>query len=482
MGCASSDSASANNPRKLEQQKEFTGEKISSEIFVDLKDGNIYEEYEVRSTLGEGAFGCVKLVAHRKTKMPYAMKQIKKQGLIKEDQKILFSEMDILRLIDHPNIVKLHKLYQDNIHYYMVTELCQGGELFDKLASEKNFTEKKAAEIMKQVLSAVTYCHERKIIHRDLKLENILLETKSANSNIKVIDFGTSRKVQEDEKLKLKIGTLYYMAPEVFQGQYDLKVDVWSVGVILYILLCGYPPFNGDDTTIKKKIQKGTFEFNDTEWRSISQEAKDLITKMLKFDPQQRITAQQALQDPWIQSKAPSNPVQPNALNNLKNFYSTSKLKNAIQLFIVTQVTTYQEKEEQLKQFKAMDTDGNGTISPDELKKHYSKHYGQEQAEKLVQEIMKQVDINQSGQIDFNEFLVAAVNKEKILSQEKLKQVFQMFDKNGDGKIQRAELQYIMSGIKIDDGQWKNILEECDKDNDGEISLDELITLMQKLK
>lgn len=135
---------------------------------------------------------------------------------------MLFSEMDLLKGIDHPNIVKLHKLYQDNIHYYLITELCLGGELFDKVASEKNFTEKKAAEIMKQILSAIVYCHERNIVHRDLKLENILLEGKSS-TNLKVIDFGTSRKIKENEKMKLKIGTvkiylfkLYYMAPEVF--------------------------------------------------------------------------------------------------------------------------------------------------------------------------------------------------------------------------------------------------------------------------
>lgn len=157
----------------------------------------------------------------------------------------MFSEVSVLKSIDHPNIIKLFELYQDDTNYYLITEHCQGGELFERIKSAENFSEKEAADYMKQILSAVYYCHERQIVHRDLKPENLLFDQKKQNANIKVIDFGTSRKFDPTKKLTKRLGTPYYIAPEVLKKNYDEKCDVWSCGVILYILLCGYPPFNG---------------------------------------------------------------------------------------------------------------------------------------------------------------------------------------------------------------------------------------------
>ena len=227
----------------------------------------------------------------------------------------------------HPNIVRLLEYYQDPDYFYLVTEYCEGGELFDQIINCGVFSEKLAAGIIRQILSAVVYCHDRHIVHRDLKPENLLLEysnkTFEEGNIVKVIDFGTSIEYNPTEKLKAKLGTAYYIAPEVLRGEYDEKCDVWSCGVILYIFLCGYPPFNGqNDNEIFQKIKKGKFVYPSPEWDNVSQQAKDLVNKMLHFDPKRRISAKEALDDVWIQTfmrDKNGNDARPLNMNQLKN-------------------------------------------------------------------------------------------------------------------------------------------------------------------
>lgn len=280
--------------------------------------------------LGKGAFGDVWLVIYKQTQQKRAMKHIKKDKIIKEDEDNMFAEVNILKELDHPNIVKLHELYQDTRNYYLITEYLEGGELFQKITDLKSFSEKMAADFMKQILSAVMYCHERKIVHRDLKPENILLESKKPGANLKVIDFGTSKKLVGDQKLKKRLGTPYYIAPEVLKRDYNEKCDVWSCGVILYIMLCGYPPFGGYDQEILQNIEIGKFEFDPEDWGKISEDAKNLIKKMLEKDPNKRISAKDAYNDPWIQKNAPSEKIDTKALKNMTNFYGKNKIRTAL--------------------------------------------------------------------------------------------------------------------------------------------------------
>jgi len=184
-------------------------------------------------------------------------------------------EYEILTKLNHPNIVRLLEFYQDADYFYLVTEFCEGGELFDQIINCGVFTENMAAEIIRQILSAVVYCHAHRIVHRDLKPENLLLEYANRSFEqgniVKVIDFGTSVEHVVGEKLKARLGTAYYIAPEVLRGEYDEKCDVWSCGVILYIFLCGYPPFNGeDDAQIFSRIKHGRFSYPSPEWDNVS--------------------------------------------------------------------------------------------------------------------------------------------------------------------------------------------------------------------
>ena len=302
-----------------------------------------------------------------------------------------------------------------------------------------------------------------------------------------MIDFGTSCSYEKGNKLKKKLGTPYYIAPEVLKRNYDQQCDVWSSGVIMYILLCGYPPFNGpNDKVIFQRVLEGKFNFPEEDWSGISKQAKDLIKKMLTYDPSKRIQTSQTLQHDWFKLKmhttinvAGNNKV----LNNLKNFRSDYKFQKAVLLYIISFFDLKDEKDELLKTFKALDLDGDGQLTKDELTIGYSKLMGEEEAKKEVDRIFVTIDVNGTGAIDFTEFLLATVNHKKLLSQERMSQVFKMFDKDGSGTISRDEIKefFSMSADGNSDEFVMELVEEVDKNGDGEISFPEFKDMMMKI-
>jgi len=221
--------------------------------------------------------------------------------------------------------VKLYEFYINAKYYYLVTELVEGGELFDEMQRRKTFNEERAAEIISQLLSAIVYCHERGIVHRDLKPENILMSlTKEGRYRIKIIDFGTAQSFKKNARLRSALGTPYYIAPEVLLMNYNEKCDVWSCGVILYILLSGTLPFYGEtNTEILAAVKRATFTFYSPTWNDISAEAKELVTKMLAFPSSRRISAHKAYMHKWI-TKRKFNKLNPETadtlLSNLRSF------------------------------------------------------------------------------------------------------------------------------------------------------------------
>ena len=229
--------------------------------------------------LGSGAFGEVRVCVHRDSGAQRAVKVLRKSHMDEDEKKMLFNEINNLKDLDRPNILKMFEFFEDEKRYYIVTDICKGGELFDEIVARGKFTENDAAVLMKQVLSCINYCHSNKIVHRDLKPENILLEQNKEFDQIKIIDFGTSLVFDENKKLDEKLGTPYYIAPEVLAKSYGPKCDIWSCGVITYIILSGNPPFNGaSDQEIMKKVKKGDFSFQDPVWQNVTAEGKDFIT------------------------------------------------------------------------------------------------------------------------------------------------------------------------------------------------------------
>lgn len=201
-------------------------------------------------------------------------------------------EVNILKNLNHPNIVRLHEVFEDTKYIWLVTELCDGRELFDEIQSRKKFTELEAAIVTKQILSAIAYCHEKQVAHRDLKPENILIDSKQKGA-IKVIDFGTSHVFDSDKhEMHQMYGTAYYIAPEVLSGNYTEKCDMWSIGVMLYIMLSGKPPFSGkEDRQILQRVAEGHYSLTGDIWAKRSEDSKDLIRRLMEKDPKKRLSA-----------------------------------------------------------------------------------------------------------------------------------------------------------------------------------------------
>ena len=400
---------------------------------------------------------------------------------------MLKNEIQVLKDLDHPNIVKMFEFLEDEKRIYIVTEICKGGELFDEILNRSKFDERDAAIVMKQLLSSINYCHLKNIVHRDLKPENILLEQDRDLEKIKIVDFGTSLSFDKDRNLEEKLGTAYYIAPEVIKKNYNEKCDIWSCGVIMYILLSGEPPFNdprADNDAIMKKVEVGKYDIDHGVWKSISAEGKDLIKKLLTYDPSDRISAADAIKHPWVvdnSSCAIDGKTAENALNNLHNFRADQKLKQAAYSFIASQLISKSEKDRLSKIFKAIDANGDGKLSKEEILNGYEEHFGKHLDEDELDRLFSSVDIDGSGFIDYSEFIMATMNEKKNISEEKLQAAFKTFDKDGNGTISADEVKEVMGLSNLDDSAIKDIIDQVDENKDGEIQFDEFCNLMKNL-
>lgn len=299
-------------------------------------------KYKLGRELGKGQYSTVKEATSLETEKKYAVKCIKDSSLSKEDRDALKVEIDILRKLDHPHIVKFYDFFEERPVYYIVMEYVTGGELFDRIVAKEYYSERDAAKVIKTVCSALKYCHDRGIVHRDLKPENLLLTRNDKgvieDGNIKVADFGFAKTLPNadlESGLKTSCGTPGYVAPEILKGQvYGKEVDLWSLGVILYILLSGYPPFLEDDKTGTKglfaKIKSGVYSFTPKEyWKDVSEDGKNLIRQLLKVDPKERLTIEQVLENKWVNmedKEEESNDIT-KALKEMKKYQARKKWK-----------------------------------------------------------------------------------------------------------------------------------------------------------
>ncbi|XP_022618933.1 calcium/calmodulin-dependent protein kinase type 1D-like [Seriola dumerili] len=290
---------------------------------------NIQEVFDIMEELGSGAFSEVYMVKEKKTGKMFAMKCVKKKQ--KRDLN-LENEIAVLRRIKHDNVVGMEDFYESRTHYYLVMQLVAGGELFDRILDRGVYSEKDASRVIQQVLQAVSYLHENGIVHRDLKPENILYYSQDENSKIMISDFGLSKMV-DNGIMSTACGTPGYVAPEVLaQKPYSKAVDCWSIGVITYILLCGYPPFYEEsETRLFSKIMKAQYEFDSPFWDDISESAKDFIRNMMQKNPSMRYSTDQALRHPWIIGKtARSQDIYYSVSVQIQKNFAKSKWKQAI--------------------------------------------------------------------------------------------------------------------------------------------------------
>ena len=462
------------------------------QVFVDYRTfikGKPYKElnleYKQGIEIGEGGFGKVRTIIHKKTGQLRAVK------LIKKSKEFNLDEIENLMLLNHPNILKLYEYYYDEEeNIYIITEYIRGEELFNKIQEVSNFSEEVAAVIIKSVLQAITYCHSRGIIHRDLKPENILVPTGSAKIDytlLKIIDFGASVLKKDDGKISFRFGTPYYIAPEVLQESYNEKCDVWSIGVIVYLLLVGQAPFDGEnDEEICQKIVSEEIDYENKKIKVLSKEAVDFMKKLLEKNPDKRISSAQALEHEWLKKYAPHTKVNKafskKIYKNLSNFREQSQLSTAVTTFI----TNYLMKDDELKLLKKLffelDVKGVGVITREELYKGMVECYGDKITREEVDQIFSNIDYDNNGTISFDEFVKAAIDKKKLLTDEKLKAAFSLFDRNGDGDIEAKELKEVIGDDNnIDNKVWLDMIKEVDLDGNGVIDFEEFKDMMQKL-
>eukprot|EP00565_Helicotheca_tamesis_P003138 CAMPEP_0185724196 /NCGR_PEP_ID=MMETSP1171-20130828/743_1 /TAXON_ID=374046 /ORGANISM="Helicotheca tamensis, Strain CCMP826" /LENGTH=351 /DNA_ID=CAMNT_0028391995 /DNA_START=144 /DNA_END=1199 /DNA_ORIENTATION=+ len=339
MGACSSksDEANASSP-KAAGSKDRGGPQDSS-------SGKSFESiYKMGKPLGEGAFSVVKEGTNKRTGESFAIKIVTKAKLTNEDEIALKDEIAVLKDLQHDHIIRLYDVFDEPKFYYLVTEQMKGGELFDRIVAKSYYNEKEARDVCKILFEALQYCHRQKVVHRDLKPENLLLQSEENDSDIKIADFGFAKRCETETSLTTQCGTPGYVAAEILKGTpYGTKADMWSLGVIVYILLGGYPPFiESNQRELFRKIRKGKYEFHDEYWSGVSQDAKDLIAALLTVDPKKRFSADDALNSKWIKGDDEVLANQDLAVNlaEFKKFNAKRKFKGAVQAVILANKMT----------------------------------------------------------------------------------------------------------------------------------------------
>lgn len=458
---------------------------ISAATFVRTKIGGLDPEfYREGEKIGSGAFSEVKRCLHIPTGQLRAVKIIYKAGLHNEqiDERLLLNEVKILRSLDHPNILRCFEMYEDRLKYYLITELCEGGELFNRIVQLRHFSEMQAAEVMSQLLSTIAYCHSKNVTHRDIKPENLLLEDRSSALNIKVADFGSSIIMDATKKMSGCFGSAYYLAPEVLAGSYNEKCDVWSCGVILYIMLTGRPPYTGrTESEIIRQVRNSPLKIVPEQLHLLSGDAIDILQRLLTVDVSKRISAADSLQHPWITNykRYKDAPNLTSALEALREFNNTIKLRQAVHIYIATQIITREEAKHLAEAFRTIDKNGDGRLSKLELWEQFSMITGAQQASLDVESIFLRLDTDNSGFIDYTQFLNACMENDRYKNKKNLELAFRMFDRDENGTITAAELKEVLSdGGMMDDLVWNELINEVDTNGDGMIDIREFYTLM----
>lgn len=452
---------------------------------LERKTADVREHYIIGRRLGQGQFGTTFLCTEISTGCEYACKTIPKRKLItKEDVEDVRREIQIMHhLSGHKNVVSIKDVYEDGQAVYIVMELCAGGELFDRIQEKGHYSEQKAAELIRIIISLVAMCHSLGVMHRDLKPENFLLWDKEDDLSIKAIDFGLSVFFKPGQVFTELVGSPYYVAPEVLHKRYGPEADVWSAGVILYVLLSGVPPFWAETQQgIFDAVLKGHIDFDSDPWPKISESAKNLIRKMLCPCPSERLKAHEVLRHPWIceNGVATDQALDPGVLSRLKQFSAMNKLKK-LALRVIAERLSEEEIAGLRQMFKAVDVQNRGVITFGELRQGL-KRYGSELENREISDIMEVADNDNNVTINYEEFIAATVPLNKIEREEHLMAAFTYFDKDGSGYITVDKLQRACGEHDMDDTFLEEIILEVDQNNDGQIDYAEFVAMMQGSK
>ncbi|KAE8819594.1 calcium-dependent protein kinase [Hordeum vulgare] len=445
----------------------------------------VTDKYHLGRELGRGEFGVTRLATDRgAARERLACKSIPKARLrTAVDVADVRREVAIMAsLPDHPALVRMRAAYEDDDAVHLVMELCDGGELFDRIVARGRYTERAAAAAARTVAEVVRACHAHGVMHRDLKPENFLYAGKEEDAQLKAIDFGLSVFFRPGERFTEIVGSPYYMAPEVLRRSYGPEVDIWSAGVILYILLCGVPPFWAEtEQGVARSILRGALDLDRDPWPRISDSAKSLVRQMLHMDPRKRLTARQVLAHPWLQDakKAPNVPLGDVVRARLKQFSVMNRFKKKA-MRVIAEHLSAEEVEVIKEMFAFMDTDNNGRVTLEELKAGLAR-VGSKLAEPEMELLMEAADVDGDGYLDYAEFVAITIHLQRLSNDQHLRKAFLFFDRDSSGYIERAELAdaLIDDSGKADDAVVDHVLQEVDTDKDGRVSFEEFVAMMK---
>ncbi|KAG7375995.1 hypothetical protein PHYPSEUDO_014695 [Phytophthora pseudosyringae] len=435
----------------------------------------VLEMYRVLGELGRGAFGVVEKVEHLQTHTQYAMKTVKFESGSKRHA--FEKEMDILRVLHHPNIVRMLETFEDAHHFYIIMELSPGGTLLDRVKSRgKAFPEDEAKDIIRNLASVIQYLHSRNICHRDLKLENILVETLDEGGHIKLCDFGASTLFKMGASMRKVLGSVVYMAPEVLEGNYKETCDMWSLGVIMYMLLSNKAPFYGDtEDELVESIFAGEVSYAAKEWDAVSPEAKALIKKLLHTTPADRFTAGQVLQHPWIKSTehAISPQVYDEFVPRVKAFCNYTPLQRAALVAMAFCMSSHQVAVHSAV-YNELNVAHNGVLKLQELYLAPALIRFQLDMEKIFSALDQQ---HENG-INLLEFVAATISPEDAADDKLLLSAFHVLDRSHRGAITKEGLKALL-GQHFDVAACQEMIKKADADKDGKINFADFVKMMK---
>ena len=503
MGCFPSKKKQKNDDGKkpknfddvLEDIMDIKTVQIKGEMLFSETDGKPSDHYELQDKMQTGTLASICRVKNKFSGCIRSMKTIKKAFIdLQEDEKNFMKEIAILRTLDHMAILKIYEFYQDDKCFYLIMEYCNDGDLFDKIQKEAPFNEYTACHVVYQILSAIVYCHSNNIVHRDIKADCILIESienivhngeEFPLFHIRLTDFSSARSFNKKKKLTKKIGTSYFIAPEVLNRNYNEKCDVWSIGVLLFIMLCGKPPFWGEsDKEILEKVKTGKYDWRDDEWKSISQEGQAMVHELLNIKVSSRPSASEALQHKWFSKYLYKHPVQRTKVEDFYRNIVSFKIDPVLffqQASLAYMVHHLAKKEDiiDIRRFYTwIDNNGDGKMEYKEIVEGFKQFL--EVNEKELTRIFKYIDQGKTGCIEYEEFIRACINKKELLTEENLKSTFILFTKTDENAtISCNDFKSILGmSSKFSDKQWDTIIKTIDKNGDGQIEFDEFKDMM----
>ena len=466
---------------------------VSQEILVQQQKGKPNEKYIRGKKIGKGTYGSVYESKNILFNNKVAMKIIPKD--YRMDNLLIKNEIDILKKLSHPNIVRIYEFYESNNCFYIINEFCPEGELYDYI-NNSTLNEQQLSVIFYQVLSGLIFLHENNIIHRDLKPENILISKKEKDLLdgeeyfwIQIIDFGTAKIFQTNKNEDLIVGSPYYIAPDVLNKDYNEKCDTWSVGVILYMFLVGRPPFNGESNEeIINSILTKDYDDNNQKLLTHSPEVRDLIKHLLNKDKNKRLSAREALNHEWFKKyngriifgNFGEKDIQP-FIDNLFNYSFNSKIQQLVIAFLVHNLPHTESSHNILKMYRYFNKAGDCRLTKEELINGLIKYRDEDEVNEKVENLMFLLDGDNDGYIEYEEFLRACIDKKEILTNEYLKYAFKFLDKENQNLLSAQQIISSFIGKnKLFEAAISKIIDELDGDDDGMIDFVEFKQFMLK--